>query len=175
MELLERITLSPQVMKGKPARRRGHPGRYDSEHALFGNTDAWVVGKWHVFSGNFRGLSFHWAGRYSSWFGVCCHDCQCQNNHKAWCVNFIVDMQLPPQLAVYLSSKGYESIHTTDFKEGHLLNVSEIIRILTDQNRIVVSKDADFSEYCFLKGAAGYVRHLEYYRLNSVTFEMSSC
>jgi hypothetical protein len=43
-------------------------------------------------------------------------------------LRFIVDTQLPPLLATYLKSKGNDAIHTTYFKDGHLLQDSEILR-----------------------------------------------
>ena len=44
-------------------------------------------------------------------------------------MKFIVDTQLPPRLASYLQSQGYDCIHTTYFEDGHLLQDSEIIVI----------------------------------------------
>ena len=42
-------------------------------------------------------------------------------------MKFLIDTQLPPKLAKYLSSKGYDAIHTTFFPNGHLLGDDEII------------------------------------------------
>ncbi len=36
-------------------------------------------------------------------------------------MRFIVDTQLPPKRSTYLKDLGYDSVHTTDFREGHLL------------------------------------------------------
>jgi predicted nuclease of predicted toxin-antitoxin system len=77
-------------------------------------------------------------------------------------MKFIVDTQLPPRLATYLTEKGYESIHTTDFKEGHLLGDDEIILIAEDQDRTVVTKDSDFSEYFLLRGSPPKVLLVEF-------------
>lgn len=44
-------------------------------------------------------------------------------------MKFIVDTQLPPKLAYYLTEKGYDSVHTTFFPDGHLLDDSEIVVI----------------------------------------------
>ena len=68
-------------------------------------------------------------------------------------MKFIVDTQLPPRLSVYLQSKGHDCIHTTDFEDGHLLQDSEIIEIAIEQERTVITKDSDFSDHYFLKGA----------------------
>ncbi len=68
-------------------------------------------------------------------------------------MKFIVDTQLPPRLASYLRSKGYDSVHTTDFDHGHLLTDKDIILIATTQNRTVITKDSDFLNHFFLRGA----------------------
>lgn len=65
-------------------------------------------------------------------------------------MKFIVDTQLPPRLAIYLQSKGYDCIHTTDFPDGHLLQDAEIIVIAVEEDRTIISKDADFSDYYYL-------------------------
>lgn len=77
-------------------------------------------------------------------------------------MRFIVDTQLPPRLAVYLSEKGFDSIHTTSFKDGHLLSDAEIMSISIEQNRTVITKDTDFSEYFLLRGAPPEVLLLEF-------------
>ena len=68
-------------------------------------------------------------------------------------MKFIVDTQLPPRLAKYLTDKGYDATHTMDTPEGHLLPDAEIVIIATQQNRIIVTKDADFVNHYYLKGA----------------------
>ena len=75
-------------------------------------------------------------------------------------LKFIVDTQLPPVLASFLCRKGFDAIHTTSFKDGHLLEDEQITQIAIKQNRIIITKDNDFSEYFFLKGAPPKVLHL---------------
>ena len=65
----------------------------------------------------------------------------------------VVDTQLPPSLADFLKGKGFNAIHTTYFKKGHLLKDSEIINIAIKQKRIIITKDNDFFDHFFLKGA----------------------
>lgn len=77
-------------------------------------------------------------------------------------LRFIVDTQLPPLLATYLTSKGNDSIHTTFFKDGHLLQDSEISVIAKNENRIIVTKDNDFLERYALYGAPPKVLLLQY-------------
>jgi predicted nuclease of predicted toxin-antitoxin system len=50
-------------------------------------------------------------------------------------MRFIIDTQLPPRLASFLESKGHDSIHTTHFENGHLLQDKNIIDIAINQNR----------------------------------------
>ena len=76
-------------------------------------------------------------------------------------MKFIVDTQLPPKLATLLSANGYESIHTTYFKDGHLLSDVEIISKAKAQDRIIVTKDSDFSDYYMLRGAPPKILLLE--------------
>ena len=67
-------------------------------------------------------------------------------------VKFLVDTQLPPLLANFLTEKQFDAIHTTDFPDGHLLQDGEIVRIAIAENRIVVTKDSDFLDNYWLKG-----------------------
>jgi predicted nuclease of predicted toxin-antitoxin system len=73
---------------------------------------------------------------------------------------FIVDTQLPPVLASFLQRKGFDAIHTTSFPEGQLLEDEQISQIAIEQNRIIITKDSDFSEHYFLKGSPPKVLHL---------------
>ena len=68
-------------------------------------------------------------------------------------VKFFIDTQLPPILAKFFAEKQLDTIHTTDFPDGHLLQDSEIVRIAITENRIVVTKDSDFLDNYLLKGA----------------------
>lgn len=77
-------------------------------------------------------------------------------------MNFIVDTQLPPRLAAFLRSKGHDCIHTTHFPEGHLLDDAEIIVIAVENDRTVITKDSDFSDYYYLKGAPPKVLLLQF-------------
>jgi predicted nuclease of predicted toxin-antitoxin system len=74
---------------------------------------------------------------------------------------FIIDTQLPPKLAGFLRQKGFDAIHTTHFKEGHLLKDKEIIEISIRESRIIITKDKDFLDQYILKGAPPKVLLLE--------------
>jgi predicted nuclease of predicted toxin-antitoxin system len=60
-------------------------------------------------------------------------------------MKFIVDEQLPFQLASWLKSKGYDAIHANDLPHvlGRLTDTS-ICQIADAQKRIVITKDEDF-------------------------------
>ena len=77
-------------------------------------------------------------------------------------MKFLVDTQLPPKLATYLSDRGYQSIHTTFFEDGHLLKDQEIIVIAKKEDRTIITKDSDFSEYFHLKGAPPRILLIEF-------------
>lgn len=77
-------------------------------------------------------------------------------------MKFIVDTQLPPKLATFLRTKGHDCIHTTFFPEGHLLQDEEIVVIAIEQRRTVITKDSDFSDHYFLKGAPPKVLLLKF-------------
>ncbi|MCX8491371.1 MAG: DUF5615 family PIN-like protein [Cyclobacteriaceae bacterium] len=83
-------------------------------------------------------------------------------------LRFIVDTQLPPLLADYFISKGQDSIHTTFFKDGHLLQDAEISSIATAENRIIVTKDSDFLERYVLHGAPPKVLLLQFGNIKNV-------
>ncbi len=68
-------------------------------------------------------------------------------------MKFLVDTQLPPRLSRYFNEKGYDTVHTTDYENGHLLGDPEIRDIAENEVRIVVTKDSDFSDLYFLKGS----------------------
>jgi predicted nuclease of predicted toxin-antitoxin system len=67
-------------------------------------------------------------------------------------LKFIVDTQLPPQLARLLASLGFDAVHTTFYPAGHLLSDVEIVQIAISENRIVVTKDSDFLDHFLLRG-----------------------
>jgi len=54
-------------------------------------------------------------------------------------LKFIVDTQLPLKLASFLTKKGWETIHTTFFLDGHLLKDDEIRAIAIQEVRIIIT------------------------------------
>ena len=59
-------------------------------------------------------------------------------------MKFIVDAQLPKKLAYALREKGFAAIHTTELPTGNDTTDAEINRLSLAENRIIISKDADF-------------------------------
>ena len=68
-------------------------------------------------------------------------------------LKFIIDTQLPPKLATHLEALETDAVHTTNYLSGHLMADKEIIQKAIDEERIVVSKDADFRDYFLVKGS----------------------
>jgi predicted nuclease of predicted toxin-antitoxin system len=67
-------------------------------------------------------------------------------------MKFIIDAQLPLQLAQWLVYKGYDAVHTLQLPEKNLTDDTIVIQISMEQERIVISKDSDFYDNFILKG-----------------------
>ena len=76
-------------------------------------------------------------------------------------LKFIVDTQLPPSLIKVFQSHNLEAIHTTSFTNGHLLDDQHIRIIAVKSKRIIVTKDTDFLDALFLRGAPPKVLLIE--------------
>jgi predicted nuclease of predicted toxin-antitoxin system len=59
-------------------------------------------------------------------------------------VNFLVDAQLPRRLAGWLITAGCDAIHTLDLPDGNRTTDSQVCELADREQRIVVTKDADF-------------------------------
>lgn len=59
-------------------------------------------------------------------------------------MKFLVDAQLPRKLAYILQQEGYDAIHTLDLPQQNRTKDSAIISIADAEQRIVITKDADF-------------------------------
>ena len=77
-------------------------------------------------------------------------------------LRFLIDTQLPPLLAAYLTAKGFDAIHTTFFESGHLLKDAEISIIARNENRIIITKDSDFLDRYTIYGAPPKVLLLQF-------------
>ncbi len=70
-------------------------------------------------------------------------------------MKFLVDAQLPRRLAILIAEAGCDVRHTLDLPASNRTTDAEIIRIARAENRIVVTKDADFIQSFHLKGEPG--------------------
>ncbi len=59
-------------------------------------------------------------------------------------MKFLVDAQLPRRTAGCLQIAGHEAIHTLDLPEGNRTTDDQIIDRADREQRVVVTKDADF-------------------------------
>ena len=66
-------------------------------------------------------------------------------------MKFLVDAQLPKTLSDYLNQLGYDSIHTLDLPDQNHTTDIQIARLAANEERIVISKDADFLESFLVK------------------------
>ncbi len=67
-------------------------------------------------------------------------------------MKFLVDAQLPRRLAIAMSSLGYDTLHTLDLPNKNETKDAEINQISIADERIVITKDADFVDSFLLIG-----------------------
>jgi len=61
-------------------------------------------------------------------------------------MKFIVDAQLPNKIAIFLTKKGFDAIHTNDLPDKERTKDSQIRNISVAEERIVITKDSDFMD-----------------------------
>lgn len=59
-------------------------------------------------------------------------------------MKYLVDAQLPRRLASKLREAGYDTLHTLDLPDGNKTSDEDINRFSGQEERIVITKDADF-------------------------------
>ncbi|HEX9067738.1 MAG TPA: DUF5615 family PIN-like protein [Ktedonobacterales bacterium] len=59
-------------------------------------------------------------------------------------MKFLIDAQLPRRLAAVLRMAGHDALHTLDLPNGNRTTDMEINAISAHEQRVVVTKDADF-------------------------------
>jgi predicted nuclease of predicted toxin-antitoxin system len=59
-------------------------------------------------------------------------------------MKFLVDAHLPRRLSFLLREAGYDAIHTLDLPDGNRTSDNEINEIAELEERVVITKDADF-------------------------------
>ena len=77
-------------------------------------------------------------------------------------MKFIVDTQLPPALASFISKKGFDCLHTVSYENGYFLKDAEIISIAISEGRTVITKDSDFKDNFIAKGIPPKVLYLTF-------------
>lgn len=66
-------------------------------------------------------------------------------------MNFLIDAQLPRRLVNRLRERGYDAVHTLDLPLGNRTPDALINEISISQQRVVVTKDADFVDSFLLQ------------------------
>lgn len=66
-------------------------------------------------------------------------------------MKFLVDAQLPKRLAHFLHAQGHDTVHTKDLPAGNATSDAEINELSIREQRIVVTKDADFVQTFLLQ------------------------
>ena len=61
-------------------------------------------------------------------------------------MKFIVDAQLPRRMASWLREHGHDALHTLDLPDENRTTDAEIVALALRDERVVVTKDADFVE-----------------------------
>lgn len=57
---------------------------------------------------------------------------------------FLIDAQLPRRMAGWLGSAGCNAVHTLDLPDGNRTTDEQVIECADREQRVVVTKDADF-------------------------------
>jgi predicted nuclease of predicted toxin-antitoxin system len=66
-------------------------------------------------------------------------------------MKFLVDAQLPKTLSDFLNSQGLNAVHTLELPDQNKTKDGYIARLAAEENRIVITKDADFLESYLIK------------------------
>ncbi|NJL20803.1 MAG: DUF5615 family PIN-like protein [Leptolyngbyaceae cyanobacterium SM1_3_5] len=66
-------------------------------------------------------------------------------------MKFLVDAQLPIRLARFLEAAGYDTVHTRKLPQKNTTSDATINAISIQQERIVITKDADFVQSFLLQ------------------------
>src|SRR3954447_24771196 len=67
-------------------------------------------------------------------------------------MNFLVDAQLPRRMTAWLTAAGCDAIHPLDLPDGNRTTDEQINDVADREQRVVVSKDADFVDGHILRG-----------------------
>lgn len=67
-------------------------------------------------------------------------------------MRFLIDAHLPRRLNRWMNDAGFDSIHTLDLSLKNKTPDSEINRLSINEERIVITKDADFVDSYVVQG-----------------------
>ena len=67
-------------------------------------------------------------------------------------MNFLIDAQLPRRMVAWLTAAGCDASHTLDLPDGNRTTDSQVIDLADREQRMVISKDADFVDSHILRG-----------------------
>jgi predicted nuclease of predicted toxin-antitoxin system len=67
-------------------------------------------------------------------------------------VNFLVDAQLPRRMTTWLTAAGCDAKHTLDLPDANRTTDEQINDVADREQRIVVTKDADYVDSHLLRG-----------------------
>jgi predicted nuclease of predicted toxin-antitoxin system len=67
-------------------------------------------------------------------------------------VNFLVDAHLPRRVTTWLTAAGCDAMHTLDLPGGNRTTDEQINDVADREQRVVVTKDADFVDSHVLRG-----------------------
>lgn len=67
-------------------------------------------------------------------------------------MNFLVDAQLPRRMTTWLTAAGCDAVHTLDLPDGNRTTDEQINDLADREQRVVVTKDADFVDSHVLRG-----------------------
>jgi predicted nuclease of predicted toxin-antitoxin system len=67
-------------------------------------------------------------------------------------MKFLVDAQLPRMIALRLNAAGHDAVHTLDLPKRNRTSDEEILSIAAGDERVIITKDADFVDSFSVKG-----------------------
>jgi predicted nuclease of predicted toxin-antitoxin system len=67
-------------------------------------------------------------------------------------MNFLVDAQLPRRMTAWLTAAGCDAVHTLDLPNGNRTTDEQINDVADREQRVVVTKDADYVDGHVLRG-----------------------
>jgi predicted nuclease of predicted toxin-antitoxin system len=67
-------------------------------------------------------------------------------------VKFLIDAQLPRRMSCWFSDAGFDAMHTLDLPAGNRSTDEQIRRFARNDQRVLISKDADFVDSHLLTG-----------------------